>query len=59
MLRVMNLYCEGDESRNGVQLLHTFCKNILTITSLCAALQITIVHCDLNDVFSATCLNFM
>ena len=37
MLRVMNLYCEGDESRNAVQLQHTFCQNILTITSLGAA----------------------
>lgn len=37
MLCVMNLYCEGDESRNAVQLRHTFCQNILTITSLGAA----------------------
>lgn len=37
MLCVMNLYCEGDESCNAVQLRHTFCQNILTITSLGAA----------------------
>ena len=34
MLCVMNLYCEGDESCNAVQLRHTFCQNILTVTSL-------------------------
>ena len=57
MLRVMNLNCEGDNSHAMLYSHGILSVRTLNVTSLGATLQISTVHCDLTELFSAICQN--